>query len=204
MKGLLLKDIYTLTKQMKIFLIIIIVWSCLPGFSASSFAIIYAAMLPLTALAYDERSKWNSLAAMMPYTERSIVFSKYVLGYISVVCAAFLSILAQFVISLFKKVSFEPESYISIIIAICIALIIQSINLPVMFKLGVEKGRYVFFALVAVIVVGGMAVGDKIIAILKDITISPYLLIFDAIFATVIINIISVLIATKIYKNKVK
>ena len=162
-------------------------------------------MIPQVCIcySYDERSKWNSLAAMMPYTEKSLVFSKYVLGYISVVCAAALSMLAQFIIGFFQKSSFEPESYISIVLAICIALIIQAINLPVMFQLGVEKGRFVFFALVAILVVGGMAMGDKMIDVLKNIMISPYLLIFNAILGTFIINMISILISIKIYRSKV-
>ena len=42
------------------------------GSSTASFAFVYSAMLPITAMAYDERSKWDKLAAMMPYSKRSI------------------------------------------------------------------------------------------------------------------------------------
>ncbi|MEA4890523.1 MAG: ABC-2 transporter permease [Clostridiaceae bacterium] len=73
MKGLLLKDYYTLFKQAKIFILLILVFAVMPGESMTSFAVVYAAMLPITALAYDERAKWDSLAAMMPYSVRNIV-----------------------------------------------------------------------------------------------------------------------------------
>ena len=80
MKALIKKDIFTVLKSMKVFLVIIILFSIIPGFSASSFAVVYASMLPLTALAYDERSKWDTLAATMPYSPWQIVGSKYALG----------------------------------------------------------------------------------------------------------------------------
>lgn len=80
MKGLLLKDWYTLIKQMKIMLVLMLVFACVPGYSMAAFAVVYAAMLPVTALAYDERSKWDELAAMLPYSVKEIVGGKYVLG----------------------------------------------------------------------------------------------------------------------------
>lgn len=202
MKGLLLKDLYTLTKQMKSFLFIIVVWTLIPGFSASSFAIIYTGMLPITALAYDERCKWNSLAAMMPYSAGSMVFSKYLLGYILISCASLLSVLAQVTIALLSKTPFNTENLITVAFTIPIALIIQAINLPVMFRLGVEKGRYVFFVLVAIFVVGGTVFGEKLIPVLANLTIAPELLIFDIIIAVVIINVASIWISTRVYAKK--
>ena len=49
MKGLLLKDWYTLIKQMKIMLVLMLVFACVPGYSMAAFAVVYAAMLPVTA-----------------------------------------------------------------------------------------------------------------------------------------------------------
>ena len=66
MKGLLIKDWKTLLKQMKVMLVIVVVLACIPGTYMAAFALFYAAMLPITALAYDERAKWDELAAMMP------------------------------------------------------------------------------------------------------------------------------------------
>ena len=56
MSALLLKDYYVIFRQMKIFLLLILVFSCIPGTFYSTFAVVYASMLPYTALAYDERS----------------------------------------------------------------------------------------------------------------------------------------------------
>lgn len=84
MSALLLKDYYVIFRQMKIFLLLILVFSCIPGTFYSTFAVVYASMLPYTALAYDERSRWDQMAAMMPYSARDVVLSKYLFGWIAV------------------------------------------------------------------------------------------------------------------------
>ena len=84
MTALLLKDYYVIFRQMKIFLLLILVFSCIPGTFYSTFAVVYASMLPYTALAYDERSRWDQMAAMMPYSARDVVLSKYLFGWIAV------------------------------------------------------------------------------------------------------------------------
>ena len=82
MRGLIMKDMLTIAKQAKAFLILILFFAVIPSFSGSSFAMLYAAMMPISALAYDENCKWDQLAAMMPYSVRDIVLSKYLFGYI--------------------------------------------------------------------------------------------------------------------------
>lgn len=54
MKGLLIKDFYTVVTQLKIFVILIIVFALIPGYSMGAFAMVYAALLPINALAWDE------------------------------------------------------------------------------------------------------------------------------------------------------
>ena len=103
MKALLLKDGYVLYKQLKLFLLILIIFCTLPGISATGFSMIYVIMLPVSTLSYDEHSKWNQLAAMMPYTPRQMVVSKYVLGYIGAGCVVLLSSISSVAMSLISK-----------------------------------------------------------------------------------------------------
>ena len=199
MKALLLKDSFTIARQMKIFLILILFLACY-GSSMSGFAIIYASMLPITALAYDERSKWNTLAAMMPYSQSSIVMSKYVLGYISIGMAAIISCLAQIAINLYRHTNFEAEGIVAIVAVICIALLLQAFTLPFMFRFGVEKGRLAFFALIAVTVLGGTVFGKNFAALLKFEETNIALIGIILIVSAIIINIVSIIISEKLYK----
>lgn len=202
MKALLLKDCYTLMKQIKIYIIMIIIFAIIPGYSISSIAMFYAAMLPITALAYDERSKWNSLAMMMPYSDESIVGSKYMLGYIAVAAASLLSITAQIVLNLIKNTAFEIESILSIILIACIATVLQAFNLPFMFKFGVEKGRLAFFALIAIATALGVLFGDRLSGFLSASFTNVFTAMIVSIIFALVVNLISVLISIVIYKKR--
>ena len=62
MKGLVWKDIYTLLKQTKFILLVMVLFACLPGYSMSAFAIFYGAMLPITPAILLSREKSIVLA----------------------------------------------------------------------------------------------------------------------------------------------
>ena len=94
MKGLLLKDWYTLIKQMKIMLVLMLVFACVPGYSMAAFALLFTA---------------------------------------------------------------------------CLALIMLAIYLPVMFRLGVEKGRVLFMILICASAAAGVILSDKLSALIDGI-----------------------------------
>ena len=145
MKALILKDTYVIFRQMKYFLVMILLFSALPSGFNNAFAVIYAAMLPYTALAYDERSKWDQMAAMMPYSARDIVLGKYAFGWLCIGGAAVLSALLQAVLSLAVNRTFLPGVMaLSVLGALCIL----AITLPLMFRFGVEKGRLTMFLII--------------------------------------------------------
>ena len=198
MKGLVWKDIYTLLKQAKFILLLMVLFACLPGYSMSAFAIFYGAMLPITALAYDERSKWDELAAMMPYSVKEIVGSKYVLGLLLVGGISALSIAARIVIGIIKATPFDAEGIISILILACLSLVLLMVDLPLMFRLGVEKGRIIYILLTCVGVVAGVSYIDQLMAVLDSMMVSTMLLI--VLLVTAVGLGISYCISARIYR----
>ena len=83
MKSLLLKDYYTLKKNLGVVLLFMLGFCCLMSDDlVTVYCAFYAAMLPVTAIAYDERANWNSLAVSMPYSFRDLALGKYLLGYL--------------------------------------------------------------------------------------------------------------------------
>jgi len=203
MKALLLKDCYTLMKQIKFYILMIILFAITPGNSISAIAMFYAAMLPITALAYDERSKWNSLALMMPYSDESIIGSKYILGYIAVAAASLLSITAQIAHSLLKNSTLELESIFTVILVACIATIVQAFNLPFMFKFGVEKGRLAFFVLIAITTAMAVVFKNGLPGIFSSSNANIFIVMLVAVIFTLVVNLISVSISIGIYKKRV-
>lgn len=160
MRALLIKDFHVLLKQLGILLIIMFV--CFTIFSASivAFALFYVAVLPITALAYDERSRWDELASMMPYSVGQLVGSKYLLGLVLVLGLSALSLLVRaFVFGAGPMALFHDmtavigEMVLSTLTIACLALLVMAVLLPFMFRFGAEKGRFAFIVMVLVFVV---------------------------------------------------
>ena len=200
MKGLLIKDWKTLLKQTKVMLVIVVVFACIPGTYMAAFALFYAAMLPITALAYDERAKWDELAAMMPYTAKAIVGSKYVLGLTLVLPVLALSMLSRLLVHSTPIVS---EDTMSLLITAELSLILMAIDLPFMFHFGVEKGRMIYIVLTCVFVITGVTYADKLADALNGIetamvTTVPLLLLAAAVIAL----LLSYLISVRVYRAR--
>ena len=200
MKALILKDTYVIWRQMKYFLIFILIFSAIPNSFNNAFAVIYAAMMPYTALAYDERSKWDQLAAMMPYSTRDVVLGKYVFGWLCIGGAAVLSGLLQAVLSLVTDRVFLPSVMaLSILGAVCI----MSISLPLMFRLGVEKGRLAMF-LIIFLVCGGAGAIASIAEDMSSGTASAHqgLILAVMLIAAVVLTAVSIPLSQKFYQTR--
>lgn len=198
MKSLLLKDFYVITKQLKIFLIIIPVIALTTGEAMSTFSILLGAVLPMTAIAYDERSKWNELAAMMPYSKFDLIFSKYLLGYLCMFGAALLVFIGQ-IIGKNNSIVVIDDDINVLLFAVMGGLIFIAINTPILFKFGSEKGRFVFIITMALVGASGpilQKVDSRII--IKIFNLSPVILLAFV----VILNVMSLMISMNIKKDK--
>ncbi|MCI2047035.1 MAG: ABC-2 transporter permease [Faecalibacterium sp.] len=153
MRALLLKDFDVLQHGNRIYLILLAIFALLPGSGFTGFALIYAAMMPYQAFAYDERSKWDTLASMMPYSTHALVTSKYMLGWASIACAMLLGGVSRLV-QLAAGRTEALEDLVSLIPIGAIALLILSITLPLACRFGVEKGRLLFMGIIALSAIG--------------------------------------------------
>lgn len=157
MIGLILKDLLNLKKQAKIYLILVIFYFVFgitnknPSMFSTMMTLV-AVMIPITAMSYDERSKWDRYALTMPISRETIVGSRYLMGLIFLLTAFSLSILANMV---FSKMYITEDVLTSSLATLSIGITIMSFIFPIMFKFGVEKGRIlimlVFFAPIALI-----------------------------------------------------
>ena len=136
MKGLLYKDFCILMRQMRIFMFAILLL-CVVNEQLVTFAILYAAMLPYSTLAYDEQSQWLRFAAMTPCRPLDIVLSKYLLGWLLMGCTAGISLLLNAMIG---RLGTELSAA-AVISALAAGLICLAVMLPVMFRFGVERAR---------------------------------------------------------------
>jgi len=158
MRALILKDTFILKNQMRFFMILMLFFALMPNMFMQGFSVVYGALIPVSVLAYDERSKWNQLAAMMPYTERDMVVSKYMVGLMAVAVSSVIAIAARMIyIVTGLSASIDdigkmdiPACLISFLAMIGAAIIIMSVNIPLLIKLGAEKGRLAYLVITVV------------------------------------------------------
>ena len=188
MKALIWKDFYVLWKQMRMVVLILILLSVVGGVFNSVFVTVWCSMLPFTAIAYDERSHWDQLAAMMPYSKREIVLSKYVLGWLSMAAIA-LSLVFQTAAAVFTH---EAPALTTWAVSFLGGVLALDFTLPMVFRFGVEKGRWGFMIIVfGVALLGGAAAG--MVEELPSIPVPALALLFvAAVGATVVSTPLSI------------
>ena len=153
MKALLYKDACVLWKQMKFMLLLVAIFCLLPnGFGLNAFFVAYAGlMLPMSLLAYDERAHWDSFAAMLPYSPRAVVVSRYAAGWL-------LTLFAGVLYGLGVLVRGEGLPALAVLgWVVAVVLVCQAVLFPYFFRVGVEKARMyliVFFVLLVVVGAG--------------------------------------------------
>ena len=201
MKALLLKDFLTLSRYLRMALLFVVIFACIPGGSMAAYALVFAAMIPITALAYDEQSKWPRLAAMMPYTTRQLVASKYVLGYIMLGGAILLSVVSTVVTTLVRGDVLDPASLSMLFILACAASLILAVIMPLILRFGVKKGRLVMLVGVAAIVGVTFVLGeDDGLMAAMDASLVAVTVVFLAV--CVAVNALSIPLSVRIYSRK--
>ena len=200
MRGLLYKDAVTLMKQLKLFLMMILIFAVIPGYNLITFALVYCAMLPFSAMAYDERSKWNRLAAMLPYSNAQLVLCKYILGWLSVIGAMLIAAVAQFAAILIRGAQAELDTMLlTLVVSASVSLILLALSLPFLYRFGVERGRMTFIVAIVLGVVG-VTLFSNVISFDLNSAFSRWLILLVPALA-VALNAISVPISTRLYQH---
>lgn len=143
MKALLMKDLYMVNKQLRLYLLILVVFIAFNRDFGSIFLPVWCSMLPYTSIAYDEQSKWDTLAGMMPYSIRDLVLSKYMFGWICVAAITVIMVIVQWALAL-AGFSGGPD-FLLILVGLCTSVSVMAVSLPGIFRFGVERGRMFMF-----------------------------------------------------------
>lgn len=193
MKALIQKDFYVIWKQMRIFIVVILLMSMVNNTFNAVFLVIWCSMLPYTAMAYDERSHWNQLAAMMPYSRRDVVLSKYVLGWLCMAASGALCLAMQTVVGHFSG---SVTSVSTLLTSLCLGAISLDITLPAVLRFGVERGRMIFM-----VVIFGVAIGVGVLLDAAETLPSISLPVIALLpLAAVIATAISIPLSMRLYK----
>lgn len=154
MIGLLRKDLYMTAAYCRSFLLILLVFLGVGTVNGeNSFFVIYpmiiGMMLPVSLISYDERFKWHTACDALPVSRAQAVSAKYILTLLLVGLVFVLTMLVQG-IRLYRLGT--PERIWELPgLLLPIGLVGPALLMPVIFRLGVEKGRLFYYLLVGVV-----------------------------------------------------
>ncbi len=209
MKGLILKDLYMSFKYCKAIYIFIVFFSIIAIFDNSTIywillPVILSGNIPVSVLAYDEQSRWNSYSDTLPCSRTQAVSSKYILTLFSVggiwVLLSVVLAISELIIS-----NFIFTDYIVAITGVLVlGMIPPALILPIIFKYGTEKGRIMYTVVIAVLI-GGISI---LACFLNDTAQAPYTagVYFSETLITAIIVIVTFIgswtLSANIYKKR--
>lgn len=157
MKGMILKDFLNLKGYMKT-LVAMMAAICFIGFatddlsSISAYPIFFGAFLLVSTCSYDEMAKWDAYALCQPVGRKQIVLSKYIVSLLLSFAGAIAGVIITYLFSfILKDAQFDLElTLTSCFIMALVANIMLAFLLPIIFKIGTEKARYVLLLLLMV------------------------------------------------------
>ncbi len=220
MKGLIIKDLLQLksyAKTLIIFMIIFVFVSLEPKNSnmdgiLTIMMTLGLGMFGMATFSYDEMAKADKYILSFPLNKKEIILSKYVLEFALTLTGAILGSVLSVIISLILN-----KGIPNIVDLISIALggilgigLVQSIQIPCIYKMGAEKGRVYLFIITIIFafVIGAIVtLGEKIFTN-YSINLSSINSIIDTFFPLILCILIffeyfiSYKISSKIYSKK--
>lgn len=210
MKGLLLKDIYTLKATLRIYAIMTVVYRVI-GVVFDNMSFLYivfvlaTTVVPMSAVAYDERCTWCRYSSILPVSRAQLAISKYILG---LVCMGF-CILSAFAAFLFSDSMVFAEFFATAVSTSCVAIIYMSLVIPVVYKLGAEKSRVAIFVILmvpALLIFGGaylvMKFNFKIPPAILSLLTNDTALLAAIVLISLVLLAVSMAISVSIYKKR--
>ena len=208
-KGLIVKDFQTIKsyKSTVIYMIVIfVVFAFLNNDLMSSLAIFMPLcfeMLGISSFSYDNLAKADKYVLTFPLNKKDIVKARYIYILIVTLLGAFLG---------FKTSNIVDKDFLGNTLAIIFGsltamILLQSFQIPIMYKFGAEKGRIIQMIMIVALMIGISLIVtilmtvfnvslDSFIIMLKD-----YLIAILSIFV-IMIYILSFVISCKIYERK--
>lgn len=215
MTGLILKDLVNLKRYGKTLVIVIAIYVVMSFINkdASMFNSIFTvvlAMITISSYSFDEAAKWDSYALSMPVNRKDIVKSKYYLLLIISAIGLGVNLIFSIGINLYIGSDNLLNGFEFSLIGAMGLLFLNSIIIPFITKLGVEKARIimiiVFMLPTGIIYLGMNTLNKGTLIIPKQILevgnlILQYKYIIVPI-ALIIVLSISYNVSVKIYQKK--
>lgn len=206
MRALLYKDLLALLKYCRFHLVLCGIFLVATAFLGNmefmrTYVLVFTGMMPATLIAYEESERWDRTVQTMPLSRRMIVTEKYLVGLLLQLTATVL-VGFSWVAQMLREGQFDTVALMSeLLMTLALAVTMPSLMLPVVFKMGAERGRMattlVLCGAMAVIVGGTVALGSIGALVNADAFVMPL-----AVAAVVLMYPVSWLVAVRWYEKR--
>lgn len=159
MRSLLLKDLYVMKGTIVTFSIILLVFIVvgINNFMFLIMAFAFASIQSVSVFNQEASCRWENFAGGLPLTRKTQVLEKYVFILIPLAVVSALTTVILLGMGIFAPERNRPDLLMLIMMAF-LSLIIPSFTIPVLYKVGPEKGQ-LLSTILAGILFGAMAGG---------------------------------------------
>ena len=160
MKGLIRKDLYMIWTYGKMLLVMSAVFLVFGTMGEEQnyfflvYPVLFAGVLPVTLISYEERDGWNSLCDTMPISRKTVGNERYVMTLLSFLALYVLTLAVQAAVLLPKGKGAELGQLACTLPGVGLAA--PAVMIPVTLRWGVEKGRIVYYFFIGVVVALGV------------------------------------------------
>lgn len=205
MKGLILKDLFSIKKSLTIsaaLVVFYIVWSVLTDINFAGIVAAVSVVMGISTFSYDEYNHWDKIAMSMPLSPKDIITGKFLVVMILGGLAGVMGIVISFVSSLFLSDVNIVEDIFGIMVVAVVSCVICFITIPFIIKFGVERAKIVFMLFFAGIACAGFIFSGNEDSATDMSAVSDGMIIAVILAASVVISLIAYFISVKFYSDK--
>ncbi|MGI6031075.1 MAG: ABC-2 transporter permease [Eubacteriales bacterium] len=209
MKGLLYSDYINSRSGFKIYTGLAIFYTLLSLMAYNAidigvFILFFFSALTLQPFSYDEMNQWKQFLASTPVGRRKLVQSRYLFALLCLLYGLALSLLMQLVNQLSGGASLLVQAPV-LLLSFSFILLMVSIDLPLVYRWGPEKGRIIIIALLILplIVFTAISTLDGMVEALSAFLLTSHLLLPVVMFLVAVVAfLLSLTLSTRIFLRK--
>lgn len=158
MTGLILKDLLILRKTLRSYLFMLIVYAGIAFTGVWSadivgvLLVVMVVMLPMNVFAYDKQAKWDTYGLALPVGRTKTVAARYLCVLLLCLLSVGLTAILGVMLYAAGRVEEPVEFLVSCSVTGLMAVLVNAIMLPFLYKFGPERARMMFFGIMGGIV----------------------------------------------------
>ena len=206
MNGLIRKDLYSLRGSLKITALLITVFGIIfiqeSGFPFIAVTIFIMATLVISTISLDETTRWDKYSLTLPISRKDIVRGKYALLLILSLIGMIIGLIISSAYSMMVSKTSLDDILLFAVLLFAVAVSLTSIALPVIYKIGADKGHIIAVVCIALPIVAIIILTSVVNISIESILLSDEIITTGCLIISAAVFAASYFASMRIYTNK--